>query len=341
MIDSLAGLSPRVRGNQNTVSLFDELHRSIPACAGEPLKKNGTPARNAVYPRVCGGTAIARGHPATRQGLSPRVRGNRPRERRPQPWPRSIPACAGEPYNPRLANVELRVYPRVCGGTLPLSLSPMIGRGLSPRVRGNQLLVYPVQPDTRSIPACAGEPQHFDARRIMQGVYPRVCGGTHRPTLGPGSQRWSIPACAGEPSAVDSSLSTPGVYPRVCGGTPVNTGKRGAGQGLSPRVRGNPPRIPGVHQGGGSIPACAGEPTMKTPCVSTNTVYPRVCGGTYANPYIWFWSVGLSPRVRGNLRCVAAPNVISGSIPACAGEPDYGAYVPLEDEVYPRVCGGT
>ena len=32
---------------------------------------------------------------------------------------------------------------------------------------------------------------------------------------------------------------------------------------------------------------------------------------------------------------------ISGSIPACAGEPRMGADVRTQDKVYPRVCGGT
>ena len=50
------------------------------------------------------------------------------------------------------------VYPRVCGGTPPLSFFPFFLRGLSPRVRGNQDLLSEKYPSMRSIPACAGEP---------------------------------------------------------------------------------------------------------------------------------------------------------------------------------------
>ena len=50
---------------------------------------------------------------------------------------------------------------------------------------------------------------------------------------------------------------------------------------------------------------------------------------------------GLSPRVRGNRMPSAVKRQVSGSIPACAGEP--GRPQPLHriSRVYPRVCGGT
>ena len=50
------------------------------------------------------------------------------------------------------------------------------------------------------------------------------------------------------------------VYPRVCGGTPVTRRRDMALLGLSPRVRGNLAFSPELPGGGGSIPACAGEP---------------------------------------------------------------------------------
>ena len=91
--------------------------------------------------------------------------------------------------------------------------------GLSPRVRGNQV-GKPANVRRRgSIPACAGEPRSADVPDVINGVYPRVCGGTllmldsedmekglsprvrgnlrrgRRMRAGSGS----IPACAGEP----------------------------------------------------------------------------------------------------------------------------------------------
>ena len=50
------------------------------------------------------------------------------------------------------------------------------------------------------------------------------------------------------------------VYPRVCGGTTVSEWV------IVPKR--------------GSIPACAGEPSVREPEIQANAVYPRVCGGT-------------------------------------------------------------
>ena len=91
------GLSPRVRGNRWWPVIAFICLGSIPACAGEP--PTGAPDQwcGRVYPRVCGGTF---GHPRQArpgQGLSPRVRGNRPTDAHRELPMGSIPACAGEP----------------------------------------------------------------------------------------------------------------------------------------------------------------------------------------------------------------------------------------------------
>ena len=51
--------------------------------------------------------------------------------------------------------------------------------------------------------------------------------------------------------------------------------------------------------------------------------------------------MGLSPRVRGNPNRSTTGEPVSGSIPACAGEPCAASQSPLAARVYPRVCGGT
>ena len=50
---------------------------------------------------------------------------------------------------------------------------------------------------------------------------------------------------------------------------------------------------------------------------------------------------GLSPRVRGNRSVSDALTSVSGSIPACAGEPSTIGFHRALIGVYPRVCGGT
>ena len=294
-------------------------------------------------------------------GLSPRVRGNLPSAFGRDGVPRSIPACAGEPCSRPAPGSRRWVYPRVCGGTAGQFGVRRAGFGLSPRVRGNLVLVLFLQGHQGSIPACAEEPAGVIVGHGGGRVYPRVCGGTvHRvqeigvgPGLSPrvrGNQpstpTWnrkggSIPACAGEPPQSPAARSTPGVYPRVCGGTPAGPPPHIAGLGLSPRVRGNRhhPRLPAA--GEWSIPACAGEPLAEGVHSEPPTVYPRVCGGTYKPNIINTPDWGLSPRVRGNLKITYAPIVSEGSIPACAGEPLAFALIGGLFGVYPRVCGGT
>ena len=138
--DCSIGLSPRVRGNPVERECPSRQLRSIPACAGEPSSKPLIPSSLRVYPRVCGGTSITKGTKPGKQGLSPRVRGNRLHAPLLAGASRSIPACAGEPQRRSWICGCIRVYPRVCGGTLTRRLYSAFSTGLSPRVRGNLTL---------------------------------------------------------------------------------------------------------------------------------------------------------------------------------------------------------
>ena len=70
-------------------------------------------------------------------------------------------------------------------------------------------------------------------------------------------------------------------------------------------------------------------------------VYPRVCGGTAISLRSKPVALGLSPRVRGNLRYGDQALAHERSIPACAGEPRAWVTPSKSAAVYPRVCGGT
>ena len=155
------GLSPRVRGSPYFRSVGAPCSRSIPACAGEPSRAH-------EWPGCWSGG--------------------------------SIPACAGEPVLSFASYLSIPVYPRVCGGAILTSYTSLDDQGLSPRVRGSHLDVDTrlVFADTRSIPACAGEPPDAPARPVKASR--------------------SIPACAGEPTNPDSQSVSEQVYPRVCGG---------------------------------------------------------------------------------------------------------------------------
>ena len=175
---SISGLSPRVRGNHDYARRCAACPRSIPACAGEPVRRRDVGDDASVYPRVCGGTAGAEIRQLTAAGLSPRVRGNLPNYSILDGDHRSIPACAGEPCGRAIESSPRTVYPRVCGGTRTHLDRVVDRRGLSPRVRGNLSGFYEVTLRGGSIPACAGEPLRRHSIPSLIEVYPRVCGGT-------------------------------------------------------------------------------------------------------------------------------------------------------------------
>ena len=108
------GLSPRVRGSRGPGA------GSIPACAGEPLRRaSGRGLVERSIPACAGEPAASHGASRPRcVGLSPRVRGSRLSCRPFSHCNGSIPACAGEPSTPTRRALQ--------------------ARGLSPRVRGSR-----------------------------------------------------------------------------------------------------------------------------------------------------------------------------------------------------------
>ena len=357
----IVGLSPRGRGNRQVTIQATGVRRSIPAWAGEPAPVGVSSGGPGVYPRVGGGTGVGGVGLLALDGLSPRGRGNQPSRRRRWRCPRSIPAWAGEPAPARKPPCASGVYPRVGGGTDYHQGHRHPTSGLSPRGRGNPLLTGTLRWKKGSIPAWAGEPVSLASRFPPIGVYPRVGGGTHswagrlrassglsprgrgnhHPAIAHDGLDRSIPAWAGEPPPRARTLPPVSVYPRVGGGTVHVLNRRPSLAGLSPRGRGNRVQRWDVRTRCGSIPAWAGEPLLGPLGVITQTVYPRVGGGTGMARKTSQSALGLSPRGRGNPHAAIIPRGPGRSIPAWAGEPTCRTGSRRFRMVYPRVGGGT
>ena len=232
-------------------------------------------------------------------------------------------------------------------------------RGPSPRVRGSRPRDAAGTTTGRSIPACAGKPRDYSWSRPNRRVHPRVCGEalsagvsiTHSGGPSPrvrGSQarsgrrargEGSIPACAGKPTAIRTSTRSSGVHPRVCGEAAHRMPTPLASRGPSPRVRGSHPAERRDDRATGSIPACAGKPSVASKSVPRPRVHPRVCGEAASISSATFPGWGPSPRVRGSRPAIRPAPWSPGSIPACAGKPLPHVHAQLQVQVHPRVCG--
>ena len=131
------------------------------------------------------------------------------------------------------------------------------------------------------------------------------------------------------------------VYPRACGATGFGGRRPRSRHGLSPRMRGNRPDHRHLRSIARSIPAHAGQP-CKLPAISfLLMVYPRACGATADRRAAVNARVGLSPRMRGNLRQSRRRRAALRSIPAHAGQPARYRRERHRRAVYPRACGAT
>ena len=150
-----------------------------------------------AYPRVCGATVYALRDLFDDVGLSPRVRGNRARTLSSILPLGPIPACAGQPCKYRYFYSEHRAYPRVCGATIIGKATEAGELGLSPRVRGNPLVIQTANLLFGPIPACAGQPRAGRNCIVASRAYPRVCGATFFGLLGQVCQHGLSPRVRG------------------------------------------------------------------------------------------------------------------------------------------------
>ena len=128
-------------------------------------------------------------------------------------------------------------------------------------------------------------------------------------------------------------------HPRVCGERDLEQADNSSINGSSPRVRGTAVRACRGVRDPRFIPACAGNGTSCTPCTSTRSVHPRVCGERPVEARIYSPPGGSSPRVRGTGGTGACGWRGCRFIPACAGNGSASPCPTRPTPVHPRVCG--
>ncbi len=357
----LTGLSPRLRGNRRR-QLKDRVHRgSIPALTGKPTGLPRLPVQVRVYPRAYGETAAAREADVQRQGLSPRLRGNHSKPAGGKSGKRSIPALTGKPAPALRGARRSEVYPRAYGETQKLIQDNISNTGLSPRLRGNQILGAVLPAPRGSIPALTGKPPASQPAHGLRRVYPRAYGETRDTSVpllavmglsprlrgNPHTSRrhpdevGSIPALTGKPHSGKLSVEEWQVYPRAYGETVPAFLRREVHGGLSPRLRGNQQQLLPQPFRLGSIPALTGKPVSTAMMSRQLGVYPRAYGETATYVSFPMGAMGLSPRLRGNQRTAGFPIRWSRSIPALTGKPTPRFSVFPPPRVYPRAYGET
>ena len=315
----ICGLSPRGRGKQTPPETTAAVPRSIPAWAGETISAADAESKSGVYPRVGGGNSRLALVKSATSGLSPRGRGKQPAGAGQIRHLWSIPAWAGETLDTGPFRLVAEVYPRVGGGNRGKDRPPTGNGGLSPRGRGKRRPKRGRGLRRGSIPAWAGET--VDAGQVAafaDGLSPRGRGKPRRVSCG-GLGMGSIPAWAGETPPIGTAGSLEGVYPRVGGGNSTLIMPEAIGKGLSPRGRGKHSVHAFLGNKLGSIPAWAGETTLRRRRTTIRGVYPRVGGGNPPPTWPPPPAPGLSPRGRGKRRR-RLPRTSQRSIPAWAGE---------------------
>ena len=110
-------------------------------------------------------------------------------------------------------------------------------------------------------------------------------------------------------------------------------------QGSSPRVRGT--LALGLARGvlRGIIPACAGNTRSRRSRCARSRDHPRVCGEHAVLGQEVLARRGSSPRVRGTRSITHCSFLVSGIIPACAGNTRRFRGRPDRRRDHPRVCG--
>ena len=173
---SKAGSSPRLRGTLMYLLIRQEIHRFIPAPAGNTRRSGRGTHPAAVHPRACGEHGSPWPSSSGTPGSSPRLRGTPAALDFREQASRFIPAPAGNTLRPVEGQPPRAVHPRACGEhpSVTAALPPVAGS--SPRLRGTPRRTAMSAEPPRFIPAPAGNTVICLQSASSTPVHPRACG---------------------------------------------------------------------------------------------------------------------------------------------------------------------
>ena len=226
-----------MRGKGRPGRLRVWLARITPACAGKSCILAVSAFWLWDHPRVCGEKSFEITAFIFCPGSPPRVRGKVEVFKKELAMRRITPACAGKRVSGNRRSTKSRDHPRVCGEKTRSEFSADKQQGSPPRVRGKVPAIYPIPPDTRITPACAGKSFRHFPRTVCVQDHPRVCGEkTHvlssfltcsgSPPRVRGKEELIAvdklndgitPACAGKSFGAAAKSIDSRDHPRVCG----------------------------------------------------------------------------------------------------------------------------
>ena len=128
-------------------------------------------------------------------------------------------------------------------------------------------------------------------------------------------------------------------HPRACGEHACERGGFTPLLGSSPRLRGTQNGVHTARGFIGIIPALAGNTTAMSHSRTCPRDHPRACGEHPESfvPLLFF--LGSSPRLRGTREIRVLADVVTGIIPALAGNTDSHSRGLSRKRDHPRACG--
>ena len=156
--------------------------RLIPAPAGNTHQYGIPRSRVPAHPRACGEHHLLKTRGVRPSGSSPRLRGTHRLAIYGYPWPRLIPAPAGNTRPVQQGPRDHPAHPRACGEHSTLLLTTSKLSGSSPRLRGTLFWLLGRTRFCRLIPAPAGNTHQYGIPRERVPAHPRACG-EHLPVV--------------------------------------------------------------------------------------------------------------------------------------------------------------